>query len=264
MEQNFDENFVNPTDFIQPSNDAQLVVSNIYANCIAGLTSKYNDDYYCNITHFKVNDGNEIQIGIDMHGNNTMGNCQDPKTSSLFYIDENTGDKVKLEFKESKYTRQDKLLGYTGVLTYKCDKRKGKFCFKFGKSGYTEALFEVFPDYKILYENYPLNLQSKYNDDYYCNIEFIKVNSDSIHIGIDMHGNMSLGKCQDPKTSRLFFRNQDNEQIKMDLIDSELTRNCNKYGYTGVLKFAFKGEKGEYIFKFGKTGFTDAIFEIDY
>ena len=80
---NFSENFIDPNGFIQPANDAEMVVSNIYANCIFGISSRYNEHYYCNITHVKLNDADEIHVGFDMHGDSSLGKCQDPKTSSL-------------------------------------------------------------------------------------------------------------------------------------------------------------------------------------
>lgn len=262
---NFDENFIDPNGFIQPANDAQMVVSNIYANCTFGLSSRYNENYYCNITHVKINDADEIHVGIDMHGDSSLGKCQDPKTSSLSIYDEDSDQKVKLEFKDCKLTRDDKVYGFTGTLIYKCKARKGKFYFKFGKSGYTDAIFEISPEYDLLSESYPTKLESKYNSEYYCNIEYIKVYKDSIHIGIDMHGNMSLGPCQNPDTSRLFYRDEnENKQVMINFIGSEYSRKNNKSGYTGILKYEFNGQKGDYIFKFGKSGFTDAIFEVNY
>jgi len=103
-------------------------------------TSKYNDDYYCDVVAFEMNE-TEVKIHIIMKSNNTLGQIQDPKSSKLLV------ESGRLNFKNAEFTKADPNSGYEGYLSYHYNpKLVGNYFFTFGQFGYsTVTLYNSTP-----------------------------------------------------------------------------------------------------------------------
>ena len=85
-----------------------------------------------------------------------------------------------------------------------------------------------------------LNLASKHNDDYYCNILSFTLSPCLVVISIDEHGDMSKGQLQDPSTSVLVIEiNNDKESFAL---------NCDSISFiTHDLEYQIKGKITYYL-----------------
>lgn len=102
---------------------------------------------------------------------------------------------------------------------------------------------------------------STYNCNYYCQILSVEINNDLkvIKVKIDMHGDMSLGTCQNPKSSKLYIGNKE-----LRVTDTDFERTSFEYGYTGDLIYPYNGETGKVIFSFGEFSYSSPeILEIN-
>lgn len=115
------------------------------------------------------------------------------------------------------------------------------------------------------------NKISSFNDDYYCKIESLEINDEEIKIYIDMHGNSSLGKIQNPNESLLIIRTQSEEERNINFLYSNFVYEDPYNGYKGYLCYENilnDNEKsfieGKLYFKFGENGYSDEyLIDID-
>jgi len=124
-----DEKEISPASI--PTSDVYLELENKI-----NKKSSYNNDYYCNIKAFKIK-GENVEVHIEMRGNNSLGPIQNPESSQL-----KVGSQL-LQFKDSHFTLADPTYGYDGYLVYNLkNELKGDYTFTFGFQfgGYTTVL----------------------------------------------------------------------------------------------------------------------------
>lgn len=98
------------------------------------LVSRYNEDYYCVITHFDfLRDQNILKVGVDTHGNMSLGECQNPD-SSTFRVGGERMTRIN-----SEYSRYSVYNGFTGEIIYEWSGQNGEMTFSFGIEGYSEV-----------------------------------------------------------------------------------------------------------------------------
>lgn len=100
------------------------------------LQSKYNDVYTCSILGYEIV-SNEFRVMIDVKGDQTLGDLQDPLKSRLF--DQNG---VALAPLSGHWTLVDPKYRYNGYLSFDLTKMKigNTYTFQYGLSGYSKVL----------------------------------------------------------------------------------------------------------------------------
>ena len=114
---------------------ASIPITDVYLE-LENKQSRYNNDYYCDIKAFKIK-GEDVEIHIEMRGNNSLGPIQNPESSQL-----KVGSQL-LQFKDSHFTLADPTYGYDGYLVYNLkNELKSYYTFTFGFQfgGYTTVL----------------------------------------------------------------------------------------------------------------------------
>jgi len=95
---------------------------------------------------------------------------------------------------------------------------------------------------------------SRYNNNYWCKIEKLEKLSNKITLTIEMRGDMSLGECQNPTSSRLYIGSK-----VYSCIDSNFCYSDSHNGYNGDLIYEIsENDEGEVKFIYGIGGYSTA------
>jgi hypothetical protein len=98
---------------------------------------------------------------------------------------------------------------------------------------------------------------SRYNNNYYCNVEAYEYIGNEIRIYIDMKGDISLGSIQNPRSSKLI---EINTKKNIPLKNAKFTFEDSNRGYIGYLAYNFNElVPGNYYFTFGDSGYTQVM-----
>merc|ERR1712113_366241 len=98
-----------------------------------------NNDYVCTLLRAEEMDWDTLEIEFEVVGNMTLGELQDPKSSTLSLH----ADKPPIRPVSCRLEHNDKKARIKGVLTYKPVPLNTDVGFRYGSSGYTKLVLKL-------------------------------------------------------------------------------------------------------------------------